>query len=158
WVACDTVPQGFGPKALDGLTEGEEIQGLDMGVNLSKSPDVNFWVWTSGEETATSVLKTLQVGVNGKESFVLSPLLTQLKSGLEGGTLVLAAPLTAGTAAAKVGPVLAAFALPVDTKVQAPVPAIAIRAKVEAGPAVVAAPVVLSALPPPPKKLFIRIE
>ncbi|MBI2687002.1 MAG: hypothetical protein HYX27_11855 [Acidobacteria bacterium] len=161
WVACDTVPRGFGPKSLDALADAEGIEGLDVGVQLSKTPDVNFWVWTGSEETAAKVLKTLQTAGGSKEQFVLSSWLPQLKGRLDGGTLVLAAPIANGSTAEKIGPLLAAFALPVDWKAaDAPAPALAVRAKVEAGPAAVQPPVIVPAAapPPPPKKLFVRIE
>ena len=76
--------------------------------------------------------------------------------------------MEAGTVASRVGPLLAAFALPVDFKpaAAAPDPGLAVRAKVEATVPMTGMPSVTQAAfaapvyppAPPPKKLFVRIE
>lgn len=187
WVTCETVPQGMGPKALDQLTggggedvEAGEVNGFDVGVGIGAAASLQMWLWTSSESTAELVLKKLQAGVGEAAPFVLSPWLRELKGTIEESTLVLGAPMAAGTVAERVGPILAAFALPVDVK---PVPSarpaemqIAVRAKVESNvpmtgmPAmttpVTAVPVAAAAVAPvvpaapaaAPKKMFVRIE
>jgi len=180
WVSCETVPTGFGPKSLDAFVEngsGQDIgqvDGFDVGVKLGKSADLNVRILTSSDAAAEEVLKRLQSGVAGRDSFVLSPWLSQLKGSIEESVLELGAPIAEGTAAERVGPILAAFALPVDVKPQGttrPAEApLAVRVKVESNvpmtgiaamnqlapaPVLPAPPVVP---PPPPKKLFVRIE
>jgi hypothetical protein len=121
-------------------------------------------------------LKRLQASSNGKERFVLSAWLSDLKGGLDGNAMVMAAPLVAGKIASRVGPLLAAFALPVDVKPETvkAEPALAVRAKVESNVPVTGVaitevaktapspvpvpPVVAVARPEPPKKMFVRIE
>ena len=76
--------------------------------------------------------------------------------------------MAAGTVAERVGPLLAAFALPVDVKAVPPAtdPAFSVRAKVEANVPMTGMPSMNQAVPaapvyppvPPPKKLFVRIE
>jgi hypothetical protein len=133
-----------------------------------------MWVWTSNEATSGEALKRLQASSNGKERFVLSTWLSDLKGGLDGNAMVMAAPLVMGKMASRVGPLLAAFALPVDVKPEAVVaePALAVRAKVESNVPVSGVamtggaktvpvpvpPVVAVARPEPPKKMFVRIE
>jgi hypothetical protein len=174
WVTCDTVPQGFGPKALDQFIAGElpevdagEVNGFDLGLQPGKSPELNMWVWTTTEATPALVLKQFSAPGNPKGTFVLSSWLPGLKAGVDGKALVMGAPIAAGTMAARVGPLLAAFALPVDVRTAAPVSIanIAIRPKVESNvpttglakpaPSVAAVAPVPAA---PPKKLFVRIE
>lgn len=175
WVSCETVPQGFGPKSLDRFvedgdgTDAGQLEGFDLGLRLGKSTDLNLWVWTSSEATADAVLKLLQEAAASKDRFVLSPWLGELQGSIEEGTLVLGAGLVPGSVAGRVGPLLAAFALPVDVRAVAPLSGpnptqeLAVRAKVAASvPATGLPPVPTFALPtappPPPKKLFIRIE
>ena len=174
WVSCDSVPQGFGPKSFDQFADSAQVdagqlEGFDVGVAVAKAPGVHMWVWTTNEATSGLALKQLQAAANGKERFVLSSWLAELKGGVDGNAMVMAAPLAAGTMASRVGPLLAAFALPVDVKPEAvrSEPVVAVRAKVEAnvpmtGVAKVAPtpvpPVVAVARPEPPKKLFVRIE
>ena len=181
WVSCDSVPQGFGPKSFDQFAESDQVdlgqlEGFDVGVAVAKDPGVHMWVWTTNEATSGEALKRLQASSNGKERFVLSTWLSDLKGGLDGNAMVMAAPLVTGKMASRVGPLLAAFALPVDVKPE-PVlaePALVVRAKVESnvpvsgvamtgvaksapGPVPVP-PAVAVARPEPPKKMFVRIE
>jgi hypothetical protein len=171
WVSCETVPQGFGPKTLDRFiedgdgTDVGQLEGFDLGVRLGKNTDLNFWVWTPTEATADAVLKLLQGAAGSTEQFVLAPWLRELQGSIEEGTLVLGSPMLPGSVATRVGPLLAAFALPVDIRAVAPkpVPELAIRAKVEASVPITGMPPVPivtmpAAPPPPPKKLFVRIE
>ena len=176
WVSCETVPLGFGPKALDRFSEEAEggdlgyMDGFDVGVQVGKTADLNMWIWTTSEATAEAVLKQLQGAVGGQEKFILSSWLPQMQGSIEASTLVLGAPMAAGTVAERVGPMLAAFALPVDVKAPVPVPAVdprlAVRIKVEsnvpmtgmAAMSQAAPPLVPAAPPPPPKKMFVRIE
>jgi hypothetical protein len=150
WISCETVPRGFGPKALDrfaedgdGLDVGQ-IDGFDVGIQAGRTAAMNMWVWTASEATANAVLKQLQDAVDGPERFVLSSWLSQLQGSIEASTLVLGAPMAAGTVAARVGPMLAAFALPVDAKAPTAAPT--------------AEPRLAVAVPVEPKKLFVRIE
>lgn len=179
WVSCDSVPQGFGPKSFDQFAANDQpdagqLEGFDVGVAVAKSPGVHMWVWTTNEATSVEALKRLQASAGSKERFVLSSWLADLKGGLDGNAMVMAAPLVTGKVASRVGPLLAAFALPVDVKPEEArtEPALAIRAKVEsnvpmtgvakfvaaAAPAAVAPPVAVPPRPEPPKKLFVRIE
>ncbi len=174
WVSCDSVPQGFGPKSFDQFANSDQVdagqlEGFDVGVSVAKEPGVHMWVWTTNEATSGLALKQLQASANGKEPFVLASWLSELKGGVDGNAMVMSAPLVAGKMASRVGPLLAAFALPVDVKPEAvrAEPVVAVRAKVEANvpmtgvakvvPAPVP-PVVAVARPEPPKKLFVRIE
>lgn len=169
WITCETMPQGFGPKSLDHFVEGGDgpdagqLDGFDIGIQVGKTADLNMWLWTTSEATADLVLKQLQGGVGAQERFVLSSWLPQLKGSIEESTLVLGAPIAAGAVAERIGPILVAFALPVDVK--APDPRPSMRIKVEAnvpmtGMAAMNQPVPAAApVPPaPPKKLFVRIE
>ena len=179
WVSCETVPLGFGPKALDRFSEDADggdigyMDGFDIGVQVGKTADLKMWIWTTSEATADAVLKQLQGAVGGQEKFILSSWLSQLQGSIEESTLVLGSPMAAGTVAERVGPILAAFALPVDVKaaivVSATDPQLAVRIKVESNvpmtgmaamsqAASALVPAVMPAPPPPPKKLFVRIE
>lgn len=178
WVACEGVPQGFGPKSMDPgqgeSPDGGDVEGMDMGVRFGETSDLNLWFWTSTEGAAATALKQLQDSANTPEQFVLSPWMHQLKGSIEMTTLVLGAPVANGTAAARIGPLLVAFALPVDTKVSsapaAAAPQVSMRVKVDAnvpmtGIAAVSKaaveapmPVPAAAPPAPPKKLFVRIQ
>jgi hypothetical protein len=142
WVSCETVPAGFGPKELDALTERSEeldlaaVEGFDLGVQAGRTPDLNLWLWTGSEATAEAALRLLQAGVSGMEKYVLSPWMRELKGSIEDGTLVLGAAITPGTVAERVGPLLAAFALPVDVRApalpKAAEPQMAVRVRVDA--------------------------
>jgi hypothetical protein len=169
WITCETMPQGFGPKSLDRFAEDGDgpdvgqLDGFDIGIQVARTADLNMWIWTTSEATADVILKELQGAVGAQERFVLSSWLAQLKGSIEESTLVLGAPIAAGTVAERVGPMLVAFALPVDLK--APDARPAVRVKVEAnvpmtGMAAMNQPVpaAVPVPPPPPKKLFVRIE
>jgi len=176
WVSCETVPLGFGPKTLDRFSEEADggdlgyMDGFDVGVQVGKTADLNMWIWTTSEATADAVLKQLQGAVGGKEKFVLASWLPQMQGSIEESTLVLGAPMAAGTAAERIGPMLAAFALPVDLKAPTPAsavdPGLAVRIKVESNVPMTgmaemnqaATALVPAASPPPPKKMFVRIE
>ena len=171
WVSCETVPRGFGPKTLDRYAEDAadgEMDGFDVGIQVGKTAALNLRIWTTSEATADEVLKLLQGAVGSPDRFVLSPWLAQLQGAIEDSTLVLGAPMEAGTVAGRVGPLLAAFALPVNLKPAAPAPdpGLAVRVNVEASVPMTGMPSVTqaaSAAPvyppaPPPKKLFVRIE
>jgi len=166
WVTCDTVPQGIGPKSLDRYLEGDPkaetgpVEGFDIGIRTGADGEANFWVWATDETAAGEVLTQLQAGARTKEQFLLSTWLSQLRSTVEGSTLALGTALPPGAAAAKIGPLLAAFALPVDVKGSATPTGLEIRAKVAAN--VPAAPMPVpgapAEAPAPPKKLFVRIQ
>jgi len=171
WITCETVPQGFGPKSLDHFGEGSDgaaagqLDGFDIGIQVSKTADLNMKIWTTDEATADSVLQRLQSAVGLPDRFILSPWLAELKGEIDVSTLVLSAPIAPGSVAERVGPLLAAFALPVDLKSPDPRPVPAIRAKVEANVPMTGmppvTPPVAAAIPipaTPPKKLFVRIE
>ena len=142
WVSCETVPAGFGPKELDVLTDGANeldlaaVEGFDLGVQAGRTPDMNLWIWTGSEATAEAALRLMQAGVASKEKYVLSPWMRELKGSIEDSTLVLGAAIAPGTVAERVGPLLAAFALPVDVKApslaKAVAPEMAVRVRVDA--------------------------
>lgn len=166
WVSCDTVPAGFAPKAVDALLDNDEensaVDGMDLGIRAGATADVNLWIWANSEDAADKILGHLTASVGSKDSFVLSPWLQELKGQIEGSTLALGAPVPPADIARRVAPMLAAFALPLSVQAVAPMPAPAIRAKVEANVPATGLPVVEAAKPaeppPPPKKLFVRIE
>ena len=171
WVSCETVPSGFGPKTLDRYAEDAangEMDGFDVGIQVGKTAGLHMRIWTTSEAAADEVLKLLQGAVGGPDRFILSPWLSQLQGAIEESTLILGAPMAAGTVAERVGPLLAAFALPVDVKAVPPAtdPAFSVRAKVEANVPMTGMPSMNQAVPavpvyppvPPPKKLFVRIE
>ena len=168
WVSCESVPQGFGPKSFEQFAEndqpdGGQLEGFDVGVAVAKTPGVHMWVWTTNEATSGEALKRLQASAGSKERFVLSSWLPELKGGLDGNAMVMAAPLVTGKMALRVGPLLAAFALPVDVKPEelSAGPALAVRAKVDANVPMTGVAKVIPAAAPrlePPKKLFVRIE
>lgn len=170
WVACETVPGGVGPKTLDPLVEGGEsgqVNGFDLAVDLAAAPSLNVWFRADTEAAAELALQHLQAGVAAKESFLLAPWLTELKGTLEESTLALGTPLVPGKVTGRVGPLLAAFALPLDARPAPAAPAhpsVAVRAKVDAsvpmtGVAAVTGQSVAPGPPPaPPKKLVVRIE
>lgn len=165
WVSCDTVPAGFAPKAVDALLDNADenmaIDGMDLGIRAGATADVNLWIWANTEEVADQVLGHFTAAVGSKESFVLTPWLKELKGQIEGSTLALGAPVAPADIAQRVAPLLAAFALPVSVQAAPPSPAPAIRAKVEANVPVTGLPaeaVRPAEPPPPPKKLFVRIE
>jgi hypothetical protein len=154
WVTCETVPQGFGPKTLDRFAEdnkgldGGQMNGFDIGIQVDGTAVLSMRIWTTSDSTAEAVLKGLQGAVGGAEPFVLSSWLPQLKGSIEDSTLVLSTPIELGTVAERVGPMLAAFALPVDVKAailkMEPDPPSGVH---QVAPALV-----------PAKKLFVRIE
>lgn len=164
WVSCDTVPAGFAPKAVDALLDSDEensaVDGMDLGIRAGATADVNLWIWANTEEVADQVLGHLTASVGSKDSFVLAPWLKELKGQIEGSTLALGAPVPAADIAQRVAPLLTAFALPVSVQAAAPMPAPAVRAKVEANVPVTGLPAEApksAAPPPPPKKLVVRI-
>ncbi|MFN0102351.1 MAG: hypothetical protein ACKV2U_09715 [Bryobacteraceae bacterium] len=148
WVSCETIPQGFGPKEIDSFIENGDafdvgrLEGFDVGIQVGKPAGLNMWIWTATEATADVVLKQFQAGAAGKDRFALSSWLPELKGSIENSTLVLGAPLAAGAVAERLGPLMAAFGLPVDVKAKAPPPP--------------PPPPVSPAAPP--KKMFVRIE
>lgn len=166
WVTCDTLPAGLGPKSLDAYVEGDPkadkgpVEGFDIGIRAGADGEANFWVWAADEDAAGEVLGQLQAGARSKDQFLLRSWLGQLRSTVEGSTLALGAALPAGSAAAKVGPLLAAFALPVDVKTPATPANLEIRAKVTGQPPAAAMPVpgAPAEAPGPPKKLVVRIQ
>jgi len=162
WVSCETVPQGFGPKALDTLLaietgDGTAVEGFDLAVQTAQTPEVNMWVWTGSQAMAENVLKQLQAPQSGREAFVLSGWLSDMKAGFDESTLVLRAPLGIGLASQRVYPLLAAFALPLETKGVAVTPA-KMAPSAKAAAAVPAAPAAPPEPPAPPKKMVVRIE
>lgn len=161
WIACEGIPRGFGPVALDRM----DLEGFDVAVQTVQGSAVHLWFWAEDGKTAGSVLQLLQTATAAREPFLLSAWLPQMQSGIEEGTLVLSTTHPHAASAARVGSLLAAFALPVDVKAEAPVrPAMGeIRAKVATtapatglppaqGPSQGPGP---SAAPP---RLFVRIE
>lgn len=145
WVACDTLPEGLAPAALDALLDDADgIQGIDLAFGIAGNVDLNFWIWTGSELAAESALKGIQsAAADPRAKFLLRPFLAGGSAELEGSTLVLGASLPAGQAVSRIAPLLAAFAFPIAAAEPAP-----------AAPAVPAK----SEPPPPPKKLFVRIE
>jgi hypothetical protein len=164
WVTCDTVPQGLGPKSLDRYVEGNSgaekgpVEGFDAGIRPGADGEVNFWVWAANEPAAQQVLLQLQSGAKSGEKFLLSSWLGDLKATIEGSTLAMGTVLPVGSAASRVGPLLAAFALPVELKAPAatPVPVpVPVRAKVGANlPPSSIEKIVAEA----PKQMVVRIQ
>lgn len=156
WVACETVPQGIGPKALDEFfddgkaTVDGQLQGFDLAVGLGKSSSLQLWLRTTSEAAATTAFHQFQAAAMAKESFVLSSWLPEMKGTIDSSTLLLETGIQSGTVARRVGPLLAAFALPVDWK----------QAQIAPPPV---GPVLPPALPPPAqpvsaRPMFVRIQ
>lgn len=166
WIACEAAPRGFGPSGLDQM----ELDGFDVAVQTANGGAVNLWFWTEGEKAAGDVLRRLQAATLAREPFLLSAWLPEMGSGIEEGTLVLRTTTPGAASAARVGALLAAFALPVDVKAPAPAssgPALGeVRAKVAATVPVTGLTTVQGASTMPvaapaqaaPQRLFVRIE
>jgi hypothetical protein len=170
WVACDSVPVGFGPPGLDEQADNEEIEGIDVGVGIGQTAALNLWFWTDAEIAAANAFMTLQSAAGTRGNFVLSPWLTELKGTLEGGTLALGAHFPVAQADARVASLLSAFGLPLDNSAPrneaASQPQLQVRAKVHATvpvtglPAVPAIPdsMFTPAVFPPAPKSVVRIQ
>lgn len=159
WVTCEGMPYGVGPKSLDAE---DIVDGFDIALRVAPDPVLHLQFTTENDDAADAVLTKLRAGGGG--SFLLSPWLGALEGQIDGGILSLGAALPPDGVAARVAPVLAAFALPIEAKMEPvrPVaPAPEVRAKVAANVPMTGAPAVVqqpAAPAAPPKPLFVKIQ